>query len=340
MARAAEKLWDKMNLKRIIGQGSFVAIKQHFGEAKATQKSGYLAPPIARAIGKKIMAAGGKPFLTDTNTLYRGRRSNACDHLELAREHGFSHDRLGFPVIIADGLKGESQVKTPLKGSRVKYVFLAGAGLFADAAIILTHVTGHVAVGCGASIKNVGMGFAGRGGKLHQHHGAAPVFLGKKCTACGICARHCPTNAITIGKHAVLNPKKCIGCGECYAYCPSAAITFKWAVTSQALQEKMAEYCLAFQATKKGHIAYFNFLTRITKNCDCMTKKEEMLADIGVVASLDPVAADKAAMDIVEKHFGRPIFREFWPKVDANIQLRYSEKIGLGSTAYKLIRVN
>jgi hypothetical protein len=336
MAEAAGLIWAKMGLKRIVIKGGFVAIKQHFGEAKG---KGYLAPPVARAIGEKIKAAGGKPFLTDTNTLYRGRRSNACDHLEIAREHGFSHDQLGFPVIIADGLKGESQVKTQLAGCRLKYAFLAGAGLFADAAIVLTHVTGHIVAGLGASIKNTGMGFAGRGGKLHQHHGSAPVFLEKKCVACGICARHCPANAISIGKYAVLDPQKCIGCGECFAYCRSGAITFKWAVQSQALQEKMTEYCLAFHRTKKGHIAYFNFLTRISKDCDCMTTNSIMLPDVGVVGSLDPVAADAAAMDLVNQRFGRDIFKEFWPKIDARVQLRYGETIGLGSTGYTLIRI-
>lgn len=336
MAGVAGLLWDKMGLKRIIKPNSLVAVKQHFGEEKG---KGYLAPPVARAIGKKIKAAGGKPFLTDTNTLYRGRRSNACDHLEIAREHGFTHDQLGFPVIIADGLKGEAQVKTRLKGCRLKYAFLAGAGLFADAAIILTHVTGHINAGLGASIKNAGMGFAGRGGKLHQHHGSAPVFLGEKCTACGLCARHCPVNAIIIRKRAELNPKKCIGCGECFSFCKFEAITFKWTAQSKELQKKMTEYCLAFHKAKNGNIAYFNFLTRISRECDCMVKSQKMLPDIGVVGSLDPVAADAAAMDLVNKYFGRDIFKEFRPRIDARIQLSYGEQIGLGSTAYKLIRV-
>lgn len=336
MAKAAGLLWEKMGLERIIVKDGLVAIKQHFGEVKG---KGYLAPPVARAIGAKIKAAGGKPFLTDTNTLYRGHRSNACDHLEIARAHGFSHERLGFPVIIADGLKGEAQMKTQIKGCRLKYAFLGGAGLVSDAAIVLTHVTGHIAAGLGASIKNVGMGFAGRGGKLHQHHGSTPIFLGDKCAACGICARHCPANAITIGKRAGLNPKKCIGCGECFSYCRFAAITFKWAVQSKALQEKMAEYCLAFHETKKGRMAYLNFLTRITKDCDCLAKEGKALPDIGVAGSLDPVAADMAALDLANKHFGRDIFKEFWPGIDARVQLRYGEKIGLGSMAYKLIRI-
>jgi hypothetical protein len=88
----------------------------------------FIPPAVTRRIGECIRSAGGKPFATDSNTLYNGSRANAADHLELARAHGFSHDALGFPVIIADGLKGESQVTLDGHGRMLKKIFLAGAG--------------------------------------------------------------------------------------------------------------------------------------------------------------------------------------------------------------------
>lgn len=336
MAAAARRLWDAMKLKQIVARDALVAIKQHFGEKGGEN---FVPPAVTRAIGECIRAAGGKPFATDSNTLYNGSRSNAVDHLELARQHGFSHEGLGFPVIIADGLRGEAQVTLAARGGLLKNVFLAGAGSMAEAAVVLTHITGHLLAGLGASIKNVAMGFAGRAGKLQQHHSAEPIFSRSKCKACGRCARHCPAGAIAVQAFAILDIKRCIGCGECFAFCPHGAVSFDWSTTSADLQKKMAEYCLAFQAEKPGRVAYLNFITRVTKNCDCLGQGETGLPDLGVAGSFDPVAADAAAMELLNAKQGRDVFREFWPQLDPRTQLVYGEKIGLGTTHYELARV-
>lgn len=337
MAAAAHRLWDAMKAKRIIPKsGALVALKQHYGEEGGRN---FIPPVVAREVGECVRAAGGKPFSTDSNTLYNGSRANAVDHLELARRHGFTHETLGFPVIIADGLKGESQVTMDSRGSMLKKVFLAGAASMADAAVILTHVTGHMLTNMGASIKNVAMGFAGRAGKLQQHHSAEPIFSKGKCTACGRCAKHCPAGAIDVKEFAILDVKRCIGCGECYAFCPHGAVSFQWSATSEDIQKKMAEYCLAFHEEKEGRVVYFNFLTRLTKNCDCMGKNEKGLPDVGVLASYDIVAADAAALEILNRAQGRDIFREFWPETDPRVQLEHAERIGLGVSRYRLTTV-
>ena len=336
MAAAALKLWETMDLDGLVAKGALVALKQHFGEKGGKN---FLPPAVAKAVGQRVRQAGGKPFATDSNTLYNGQRANAVDHLELAREHGFSHEALGFPVIIADGLKGESQVTLDAKGGALRHVFLAGAGYMADAAIVLTHVTGHLAAGIGAAIKNVAMGFAGRAGKLQQHHAAKPIFSQAKCKACGKCAKHCPVSAIEMKDTAVLDLKRCIGCGECYAFCPHGAVGFEWSTASVDLQKKMAEYCLAFHKEKHGRVAYLSFMTRVTKNCDCLAKNEECLPDLGVVGSLDPVAVDVAAMDLLNQRHGRDVFGTYWPQTSHRTQLEFGEQIGLGSTRYELVRV-
>ncbi len=336
MAAAAKQLWNTMKAKKIVTKNALVAIKQHFGEEGGTN---YVPPEVARVIGKCIQTEGGKPFATDSNTLYDGSRANAVDHLELALKHGFSHDSLGFPVLIADGLRGESQVTLDSRGGTVKKVFLAGAGSMADAAVMLTHVTGHMMACLGASIKNVAMGFSGRAGKLQQHHSAEPIFSGSKCKACGKCAKHCPVAAITVDKYAVVDASRCIGCGECYAFCPYGAIAFEWSTTSPDLQKKMAEYCLAFHEEKKGRAVYFNFMTRVTRHCDCMGENGQGLPNVGVVASFDPVAVDAAALEMLNERNGRDVFREFWPELNPRIQLEHGEKIGLGTSKYNLVRI-
>ena len=336
MAAAAIKLWDRMKLDAMIEAKHLVAIKQHFGEQGGRN---FVPPPVAKAIGQRIRQAGGKPFITDSNTLYNGQRANAVDHLEMARQHGFSHDTLDFPVIIADGLKGESQVTLEGPAKALKHVFIAGAGYMADSAIILTHVTGHLAAGMGAAIKNVAMGFGGRAGKLQQHHAAKPIFKKDKCKVCGRCIKHCPAGAITIKDTAVLDQDRCIGCGECYAFCPHGAVGFDWSTTSTDLQHKMAEYCLAFHREKAGHVAYLNFITRVTKNCDCMGGDEPCLPDLGVAGSIDPVAIDAASAALLVQRHGRDVFKDYWPQCDHNTQLEYGQEIGLGTTRYELVQV-
>jgi len=326
-----------MQLGSIIPQGGLVAVKQHFGEKGGTN---FIPANVTKAVGELVEQAGGKPFATDSNTLYNGARANAVDHLALARRHGFSHDDLGFPVIIADGLKGESQVTLDGKGDMLDKIFLAGAGSLADAAIILSHVTGHMLAGLGGSIKNVAMGFAGRAGKLQQHHRAEPIFSHEKCVACGLCAKHCPVSAITVGEYAELNVERCIGCGECFAFCPHGAVSFEWSTAGEDLQKKMAEYCLAFHEEKAGRVAYFNFITRITKDCDCIGNNKEGLPDLGVVCSFDPVAADAAAIELLNRREDRDVFRDFWPQYDTRAQIKHAEKIGLGVGRYSLIEVS
>jgi len=335
MAAAAAKLWEQMNVASVIAKNALVALKQHFGEKGGTN---FVPPAVAKKVGELVARAGGKPFSTDSNTLYNGSRANAVDHLTLAHEHGFSFETLGFPVIIADGLKGENQVTLPGKGE-LKHVFLAGAGYQADAAVILTHVTGHLQAGLGAAIKNVAMGFAGRAGKLQQHHTAEPIFIESKCVACGRCATHCPAAAITVKEKAVLDQKRCIGCGECYAFCPHGAVNFEWSTTSLPLQRKMAEYCLAFHKEKAGRAVYINFITKVTKNCDCLAKPEPTLPDLGVAGSFDPIAVDAASADLLNQRHGKDVFADYWPQCQHNTQLEYGQKIGLGSTKYELVKI-
>lgn len=336
MASAAALLWEKFGIDGMIKANNLVAIKQHFGEKGGKN---FVPPAVAKKVGALVRQAGGKPFITDSNTLYNGQRANAVDHLELAYTHGFSHEALGFPVIIADGLKGEAQVTLEGPAKALKHVFIAGAGYMADAAIILTHVTGHLASGMGASIKNVAMGFGGRAGKLQQHHAAKPIFEKAKCQLCGRCVKHCPVGAIILKGSAVLDQKRCIGCGECYAFCPHGGVGFDWSTTSKDLQHKMAEYCLAYHKEKQGHIAYFNFITRITKNCDCLGADEPTLPDLGVIASIDPVAVDMAAVDLMDQRHGHDVFGQLWPQCKHRTQLEYGQEIGLGSMNYDLVRV-
>jgi hypothetical protein len=315
------------------------AVKTHFGEGDNT---GYVPPRVVRKAVDYAIAAGGRPFVTDTNTLYRGNRNDAVAHLKQARDHGFTDEALGAPVLIADGLMGTDQVSVPIDGGKhFEQIRIAAALHHADSSLVVTHVKGHCQTGFGGAIKNVGMGCAARAGKLAQHHEGEPVFDDGKCTACGTCVQWCPTGAIEMHGTAQLVAERCIGCGECYAICPSGAIGFTWGTPGPVLAEKICEHALGFVAAKRGRIGYLSDVTCLTKNCDCIGHAQQPdYPDIGLLAATDIVAVDKAAADLTRERFGEDIWSAWWPESQYEAQFAYGEELGLGRTDYDLVTLD
>jgi uncharacterized Fe-S center protein len=197
-----------------------------------------------------------------------------------------------------------------------------------------------VAAGLGAAIKNVAMGLVSRAGKMSQHHGAYPKHDPDKCTACRACEKWCPAEAIYVDKVAHVDESKCIGCGECLAVCRAGAMGFDWGEAGDRLQEKMAEHCLGVHGLHAGKMFYVNFATNVTKDCDCMAKKDKAVcADLGILAGEDPVAVDQATVDLLRDRGGADVFHGLRPQIDHEIQLRHGEAIGLGSRKYALVKV-
>ena len=193
----------------------------------------------------------------------------------------------------------------------------------------------------GGSIKNVGMGICGRGGKRSQHCDVRPEIVEETCVACGTCAQWCPAGAIAVDDVAVIDSDRCIGCGECYAVCRHRAIEFTWSESSANLQEKMAEHCFGALKGKEGESVFFNFMTAVTENCNCIGHTEEPLVPpVGVAASTDVVAVDQASADIIERAYGEDLFAKIYPSWDYTVQLAHAERIGLGSRRYNLVEVS
>jgi uncharacterized Fe-S center protein len=287
IADGIKALFKEAKFKRNVPKDALTAIKTHFGEKG---NKGFIPPLHVRAVVECVEGCGAKAFVTETNTLYVGSRSNSYDHLMTAAGHGFTHESLGAPLIIADGLRGQNRASVEVRGEYVKEAHLAPDIVHADALIVLSHLTGHMLTGFACAIKNISMGCATRGGKLAMHADVKPSMDPDKCTGCGTCADWCPADAITIaGEHAVIDHETCIGCGECVAVCRTGAVKISW--TGSHMQEKMAEYALAAASTKKNRLVCINFLTYITKNCNCIGDAEAPeIKDIGIMASTDPVA--------------------------------------------------
>ncbi len=120
-----EKLLTTAGMGNIDFEGKIVAIKLHFGEVG---NLAYLRPNYAKTVADFVKARGGRPFLTDCNTLYIGSRKNALEHMDAAYLNGFSPFSTGCHVIIADGLRGGDDVEVPVVGGEyVKYAKIGRA---------------------------------------------------------------------------------------------------------------------------------------------------------------------------------------------------------------------
>lgn len=338
LALKARKAYLSLGFNDGVQEDEFIALKIHFGEKN---NAGHIKPHWLTGIASELQKKSSRAFLTDSNTLYVGQRSNSVDHIRLAWSHGFRPEVIGLPVIIADGLIGRDDQEKKGGQARVKAAKISGAFLHSDALLCLTHVTGHIQTGVGASIKNMGMGCASRAGKLDQHSVVHPRVNAKQCRNCSICFDYCPENAIVQAEgHVVIDDKKCIGCGECLVVCKHGAIKMRWDEDSRRVQEKLAEYALSVQSLFKGRVGFLNFLINVTKDCDCMGKSQPpIIEDIGILASQDVVAVDKASVDLILKTSGgKDVFRAGYD-IDWSVQFSYGESIGLGRMDYELVEI-
>ncbi|RJP19595.1 MAG: DUF362 domain-containing protein [Candidatus Abyssobacteria bacterium SURF_5] len=347
-----ERLCSELSVFKNIKKGELVAITLHFGERGNT---GFIRPLYIRRIVNLVREAGGKPFLTDANTLYRGLRSNAVDHINLAMEHGFNYASVNAPIVIADGLRGKDYVEVEINGKYFKKVKVGSAAYHADSLISAAHVKGHVLFGFGGAMKNIGMGLGARSGKQMMHADLKPEIIAKKCQGCGLCVKWCPTDSLSLERRperdkalSVLNAASCIGCGECVVTCQHEAIKISWSGGPQSVQEKTVEFAWAIAKDKKDKIGAINFLMDISPDCDCLGRSDaSIVPDIGIVASDDIVAADRASIDLINRQ--PSLCNTIIPEdklgvadkfglihgVEWHHQFTYAEQIGLGETTYE-----
>ncbi len=369
------RLIEKAGMGQIDFDNKFVAIKMHLGEPGNLS---YLRPNYARVVVDAVRELGGKPFITDCNTLYVGGRKNALDHLDSAYANGFNPFQTGCHTIIADGLKGNDEVDVPVAGGEyVQSAKIGRALMDADVVISLTHFKGHEQAGFGGALKNLGMGGGSRAGKMEQHAAGKPSVAAKRCIGCRQCEKICAHGAFSFGETreielasgkkrqvnvAAIDHDRCVGCGRCIAVCNQDAIRPDYDQAVEVLNYKIAEYTKAVVDGRPSF--HISLAIDVSPNCDCHDENDvPVVGGIGFFASFDPVALDQACVDAVNAAAGNPDseygrmrarlesegdldeehardkFYVTHPDTNWQSCLSHAEKIGLGTRAYELIRV-
>jgi uncharacterized Fe-S center protein len=346
-----DRLIQKAGIAEIDFKRKYVAIKIHFGEPG---NLAFLRPNFAKVVADRIKALGGMPFLTDSNTLYVGRRNQGLNHLDAANENGYWPMSTGCQNIIADGIRGTDDIDVPVNGGEYcKMAHIGRAIMDADVFVSLNHFKGHEGTSFGGALKNIGMGSGSRAGKMAMHNDGKPGVDRSVCIGCKICTRFCNQNAISFdakGK-AVIDQEKCVGCGRCIGACSKDAISTDSGSSNLALNCKIAEYAKAVLDGRPNF--HINVVNQVSPYCDCHGESDAAIVpDIGIFAGFDPVALDKACLDAVNA--APPIltsilgererthhdhFIDVHPTTDGKSQIAHGEKIGLGSSQYELITV-
>ena len=352
-----KRLIKTAGIDQIDMNGKFVAIKMHFGELG---NMSFLRPNYAKAVADTVKSLGGKPFLTDCNTLYPGSRKNALEHLYCAWENGFTPLSAGCPVIIGDGLKGTDDIAVPVEGGEyVKEAKIGHAVMDADIFISLTHFKGHEMTGFGGTIKNIGMGCGSRAGKKDQHCNGKPIIDPEKCRGCKRCLKECANDGLHFDEATgkmTLNADNCVGCGRCIGACNFDAIDFAQDAAVKELNCRMAEYTKAVVDGRPNF--HISVVCDISPTCDCHAGNDvPILPDIGIFASFDPLALDQACVDACLRQDPMPNtqlteemakegfcdhhdhFDNANPNTEYKTCLAHGEKIGLGSRNYEIVTV-
>lgn len=311
---------ENFNIKRF--SDHLVPVKLHMGEIKNKY---FPKPDFVKLVVDELKEANADPFLYDTTVAYPGLRHYVSGYQQVARLHGFKMKKMGCDVVIDD--RGDA-VRVENRDYEVAWHLLKSTHVFS-----ITHVTGHVATGLGGAIKNFGMGGVTKESKIKMHHGSRPVYQKDACTYCGVCAEVCPFDAIKVKDNKwKLNNRSCFGCGVCVENCEDSSLDYEDVNIQYTL------VCSAKACVQDKNIIYLNELKRISKSCDCDPFADPIICpDIGYLVSDDPVAIDKASLDLIND-VKKDVFVNV-NKVDPLKQIEYGEEIGLGSSKYQLIEL-
>ncbi len=339
LPRRFARLVDEMELQDAVAD-KWTAVKMHLG-----REIGYttIHPLFVKILIDKLKAYGAKPFITDQET-------------EGARVRGYTEEFLGAPIVSACGVMGKYVYEKDVDFRTLKNVDIGGYIYDAEAMIDLSHVKGHGACGYGGACKNIAMGCV-TDRTRHQIHSLEGGLvweegLCSRCEACIVSCNHRANKFNDAGQYEVFY-HNCTTCQHCVKVCPTGAISldshnYTDFQTGMALCTRQV-----LDTFEPGSVFYINFLTNITIVCDCWgLSTPPLVPDIGVMASSDMVAVERACLDAIRlENFipdGVPqgmelgesghLFERIHGK-NPYVQLEELEKQGLGTPSYELVNV-
>lgn len=318
------EILNKIITEENINLTGTVPLKVHFGEKG---NDTFIKPNYFNGIKRYLNEKNIPTCYIETNVLYKGSRTITADHIDTALSHGFND----LDIVIADGEEDNMYNEIPVNLKNFKSCKIGDKFKNYDNFIVLSHFKGHGLAGFGGAIKQLGMGFASRGGKMHQHAMSVPRIDENKCISCGACVRKCPVDAIYMDGNAKINSDICVGCASCTTICPVNAISNRWDESN--FHEKLAEYAYAAAKNKKN--IYIQYAFNITEECDCNGSHMDLVApNIGMFVSTDPVSVDQATFDKFKEVSDSNNFDL------AKLTLDYADAIGLGSKNYEIIEID
>lgn len=331
---ALSRLLERVGPFKDYKKDEFIPLKLTIGDSQCVY---HMSPELVKITVLKIKETGAKPFLFDTSVIYKGERLNAIDHMTLAQSKGFGYTKVGAPFIVADGIFGQDGKEHQISSKNIKKIKIPSFIGMLDNLVCLSHATGHILTGYAGAIKNIAMGMSSKPTKQIQHSSLKPHVIDKKCTACGCCVNICPPGAISFKpEKASIDPAKCVGCGECLCACKFDAIFINWSEDHNIFAERVADTA-NFILSKFKNKFFITFAFDITKECDCISTKNEKIfsEDLGILASSDPLALDKATVDLIsEGLFAKENLHDSYRHV-----FEYGHRQGLGNMDYNLVNI-
>jgi uncharacterized Fe-S center protein len=347
------KLFKDAEFSQKINKRDLVCIKTNFGDPGNTN---VIRPVVYRTIIEIIRKAGGTPFLAETTGHgYMNHKRSALHYIESATWHGLTIGSLTVPLIILDGFWGVDGVEIEVPNNLVlKKAWVARGLVGIDHVVSISHFKGHSPYSLGqsiaASLKNLGIGCTTKTGKYMAHFDPPLSVIEETCDGCRKCLNKCPVpGAIEVlnGK-AKINRSLCLLCGNCKSLCPLKAIVPFGKHSEELLQKYIVDLTKAtLKTVGKENFTFLNSAYDIVTGCDCRPiNSVPIVPDIGLILSYDPVAADRATLDLVNETPGIKgteadqlgCISPGEEKFKTSRLFEFCEAAGLGSGDYDLIK--
>ncbi|MHA1265817.1 MAG: DUF362 domain-containing protein [Candidatus Helarchaeota archaeon] len=298
------RLIEKSEIFNMIEKGDHVAVKMHWGTFSTTRT---IRSIFIRKVIELLKEKGAYVFITESAGLGLGKpRCYGVGRLYAAQVAGYTFETCLAPLIPADGLQGFNHKLVKVEGQQLKEVYVAKMIAEADKVISCAHVKGHPRGGIGGAIKNIGVGCVAKPSKFMIHfYDDVPFIDLENCIKCGKCREVCPGGAISDGYS--IDPElckdfRCLGCYEVCRETGTGAIPLQW-TGGKDTPIRIADAAKAVIDTVGGeNMAYINFLLGISPICDCVPYSDlPFVPDIGILVGQDPVAIDKASLDLINQ---------------------------------------